>query len=103
MIELDQEPAYYMLLRQEVHRARHKSGVTVLVDTSTFYDTTQLNKLQDEAVKLDYHPLLLELATQLYTGPKAILAEQEMTPFFHVEHGVPAGCPQAPLLAKAVP
>ena len=39
---------------------------------------------------------------QLYCGPKAILAEQEMTPFFHVDHGVPAGCPQAPLLAKAV-
>ena len=25
-----------------------------------------------------------------------------MTPFFHVDQGVPAGCPQAPLLAKAV-
>ena len=72
------------------------------MDMSTFYDTIQLNKLQDEAVRLDYPPLLLELAMQLYTGPKAILAEQEMTPFFHVEHGVPAGCPQAPLLAKVV-
>ena len=39
---------------------------------------------------------------QLYTGPKAMPAEQEMTPFFHVEHGVCAGCPQAPLLAKVV-
>ena len=38
----------------------------------------------------------------LYTGPKAIVAEQEMTPFFTVQNGVPAGCPQAPLLAKAV-
>ena len=90
------------LLRQEVHKARRKSGVTVLMDMSTFYDTIQLNKLQEEAVKLDYPPLLLELAMQLYTGPKAILAEQEMTPFFHVDHGVPAGCPQAPLLAKVV-
>ena len=44
------------------------------------HDTIQLNKLQEEAIKLDYPPLLLELATQLYTGPKAILAEQEMTP-----------------------
>ena len=39
---------------------------------------------------------------QVYTGPKAIVAEQEMTPFFTVTNGVPAGCPQAPLLAKAV-
>ena len=45
---------------------------------------------------------MLEMATQVYTGPKAIVAEQEMTPFFHVDQGVPAGCPQAPLLAKAV-
>ena len=45
---------------------------------------------------------MLELAMQMYTGPKAIVAEQEMTPFFHVDQGVPAGCPQAPLLAKAI-
>ena len=68
------------------------------MDMSTFYDTINLACLQEEALKLDYPPLLLELAVQLYCGPKAILAEQEMTPFFHVDHGVPAGCPQAPLL-----
>ena len=90
------------LLRQEVHKARHKHGFTVLTDTSTFYDTIHLSRLQEEAVKLGYPVLLLELATQLYCGPKAILAEQEMTPFFHVDHGIPAGCPQAPMLAKVV-
>ena len=45
---------------------------------------------------------MLDMAMQVYTGPKAIVAEQEMTPFFHVDKGVPAGCPQAALLAKAV-
>ena len=25
-----------------------------------------------------------------------------MTPFFHVDNGIPAGCPQAPMLAKVV-
>lgn len=72
------------------------------MDTSTFYDTINLDCLQEEALKLQYPPLLLELAMQVYTGPKAIVAEQEMTPFFRVSSGVPAGCPQAPLLAKAV-
>ena len=90
------------LMRQEVHRARGFHGVTVLMDMSTFYDTIQLDRLQQEAIKLDYPPLLLELAMQLYTGPKAISAEQEFTPFFRVDRGIPAGCPQAPLLAKAV-
>ena len=90
------------LLRQEVTKARQQHGITVLMDMSTFYVTIKLEKLQEEASRLNYPPLLLELAMQLYSGPKAILAEQEMIPFFHVDNGVPAGCPQAPLLAKAV-
>ena len=90
------------LLRQEVHRANRRHGVTVLMDLSTFYDTIKLQQLQDQAIAINYPPLMLEMAMQLYTGPKAIIAEQEMTPFFHVDQGVPAGCPQAPLLAKAV-
>ena len=72
------------------------------MDMSTFYDTINLTRLQTEAIQLQYPPLLLEMATQVYTGPKAIVAEQEMTPVFKVQNGVPAGCPQAPLLAKAV-
>ena len=68
------------------------------MDMSTFYDTINLTRLQTEAIQLQYPPLLLEMAMQVYTGPKAIVAEQEMTPFFKVQNGVPAGCPQAPLL-----
>ena len=90
------------LLRQEVPRTNKRHGVTVLMDLSTFYDTIRLQQLQDQATAINYPPLMLEMAMQLYTGPKAIVAEQEMTPFFHVDQGVPAGCPQAPLLAKAV-
>ena len=69
-----------------------------LMDMSTFYDTINLTRLLTEALQLQYPPLLLEMAMQVYT----IVAEQEMTPFFKVQNGVPAGCPQAPLLAKAV-
>lgn len=90
------------LLRQEVHRANGRHGVTCLMDMPTFYDTIKLTRLQTEALRLQYPPLLLEMAMQVYTGPKAIVAEQEMTPFFKVTNGVPARCPQAPLLAKAV-
>ena len=82
------------LLRQEVQIDAES--------LSTFYDTIQLQSLQDQAMAINYPPLMLELAMQMYTGPKAIVAEQEMTPFFHVDQGVPAGCPQAPLLAKAI-
>ena len=85
------------LLRQEARKAHGRHSVTVLMDMSTFYDAIQLTRLQEEAM----NPLMLELAMQVYTGPKAILAEQELTAFFTVNQGIPAGCPQAPLLAKA--
>ena len=60
------------LLRQEVTKARKHHGVTVLMDMSTFYDTIHLARLQEEALKLEYPPLRLELAMQVYCGPKAI-------------------------------
>ena len=69
------------LLRQEVHRANRRHGVTVLMDLSTFYDTIKLQQLQDQAIAINYPPHMLEMAMQLYTGPKAIVAEQEMTPW----------------------
>ena len=62
------------LLRQEVRKANGCHGVTCLMDMSTFYDTINLTRLQQEALQLDYPPLMLELAMQLYTGPKAIVA-----------------------------
>ena len=64
------------------------------------YDTLDLQQLQQTAQDLQYPPLALEFAMQVNTGHKAILAEGELSPWFHVTAGVAAGCPQAPLLAK---
>ena len=88
------------LLRQETAKSLKKHGITVLLDMSTFYDTLDLQQLQQTAQDLQYPPLALEFATQVYTGHKAILAEGELSPWFHVTTGVVAGCPEAPLLAK---
>ena len=62
---------------------------------STFYDTLDLQQLQQTAQDLQYPRVC-----HVYTGHKAILAEGELSPWFHVTTGVAAGCPQAPLLAK---
>ena len=89
------------LLRQEVYRANGQHGVTVLMDMSTFYH----HPAGPPPRAGTGTPVPTNHAgdgNAVYTGPKAIVAEQEMTPFFHVTKGVPAGCPQAPLLAKAV-
>ena len=85
------------LLRQEVQRTNGRHGITCLMDMSTFYDTISLTRLQQEAQQLNYPPLLLEMAMQLYTGPKAIVAEQEMTPFFHAQKlcRICHSCPQS--------
>ena len=39
------------LLRREVHRANGCHGVTCLMDMSTFYDTINLTRLQQEALQ----------------------------------------------------
>ena len=44
------------LLRQEVHRANGRHGVTCLMDMSTFYDTINLTRLQTEALRLQKWP-----------------------------------------------
>ena len=89
------------LLRQEVNKARAKHGITVLLDMSTFYDCIDLPTLAVVAHELQYPALPLWFALQLCTGPKAIQAEAELSEFFFTQKGVAAGCPQAPLLAKA--
>ena len=52
----------HVALERLVTKARKQHGITVLMDMSTFYDTIHLARLQEEALKLDYPPLLLELA-----------------------------------------
>lgn len=49
-----------------------------------------LQQAQDQVAKL-------ELAMRLHTGPKVIVAEEEMAPFLYVDKGVAASCPQATL------
>ena len=88
------------LLRQESNKTLAKHGITVLLDMSTFYDTIDLTRLQQVAQTLQYPTIALEFAMQVYTGPKAVLADAELSQWFHVARGMAAGCPQAPLLAK---
>ena len=62
--------ALEQLLRQEVTKARKQHGMTVLVDMSTFYDTINLARLQEEALKLQYPPLMLERPCSFTAVPK---------------------------------
>ena len=95
-----QEPQQTTCRSGTADEASNHKIFTVLLDMSTFYDTIDLQLLQQTAQDLSYPPLALEFAMQVYTGPKAILAEAELSIWFHVTRGVAASCPQAPLLAK---
>lgn len=70
---------------QEVNKARGTHGITVLMDMSTFYDCIDLRTLATAAQELNYPALPLWFALQLYTGPKAIQAEAELSEFFYTQ------------------
>ena len=62
------------------------------MDMSTFYDTINLQRLQTEALNLQYPSLMLEMALQVYHGPKAIVAAlqpwQQAHPNIHLSSWV---------------
>ena len=88
------------LLRQESNKTLGKHGVTILLDMSTFYDTIDLNTLQQVAQSLNSCPGPRVRHAGLHRT-KAVIADAELSHWFHVTKGMAAGCPQAPLLAKA--
>ena len=91
------------LLRQETAKSLERHGVTVLLDMSTFYDTLDLQKLQQTAQDLNYPPLALEFAMQVYTGHKAILAEGELPCDNRSCSGLPTGATAGQDLPPAHP
>lgn len=58
------------LMRKEITtKATNKHGIMALMDTSTFYDTISLERLQ-QALHLAYPPLALELAIHFTPGQR---------------------------------
>ena len=72
------------LLRQEVHRANHQHGITCLMDMSTFYDTINLTRLQQEALQLAYPPFrAIHQLLQAWPQDQLPALEQAWTATYH--------------------
>ena len=90
------------MLKAEIGKHHGIHTVTCLADLTCFYDTVQLDHLIEPARVLQYPPLHLKLALDLYTGPRLIQAEGIAGHPKYYQNGILQGCPQAPAIAKLV-
>ena len=90
------------MLKAEIGKHQGIHTVTCLADLTCFYDTVQLDHLIEPARELNYPPLHLKLALDLYTGPRLMQAEGIAGSPKHYQKGILQGCPQAPVIAKLV-
>ena len=88
------------LVKSEISKSLGRHHVTLLCDMSNFYDKISLATLPDAALQLEYPPLPLLFALQVYGGKRILTAEGQASNPRFCSHGICAGCPQAPLLAK---
>ena len=90
------------MLKAEIGKHQGIHTVTCLADLTCFYDTVQLDHLIEPATNLNYPPLHLKLALDLYSGPRLIQAEGIAGSPKYYQNGILQGCPQAPAIAKLV-
>ena len=88
------------LLRSEVFTAQKKFAVSVLCDLSFFYDRISLVKLSERWSTVQYPPTHEALATLMYQGSRYLEGEAVITGPMYATHGILAGDPQAPQVAK---
>ena len=90
------------MLKSEIRKHQGVHTVTCLADLSCFYDTVNLDSILEPAAELNYPPVHLKLALDLYSGPRLIQAEGIAGDPKHYSHGILQGCPQAPAISKLV-
>ena len=90
------------MLKAEIRKHQGIHTVTCLADLSCFYDTVNLDHIIEPAADLNYPPVHLKLALDLYRGPRLIQAEGIAGNPTHYAKGILQGCPQAPAISKLI-
>ena len=90
------------MMKAEIGKHQGIYTVSCLADLTCFYDTVTLDHLIEPALDLQYPPLHLKLALDLYTGPRLLQAEGISGAPKHYQKGILQGCPQTPAIAKLV-
>ncbi|CAE7466241.1 unnamed protein product, partial [Symbiodinium natans] len=88
------------LLRNEVAKTNGVHVVSLFVDLESFFDTIQFQQLIRAATALQYPPLILKMALEVYMGARYLVADGVLSAGIRATNGVQAGCPAAPSLAK---
>ena len=88
------------LLRNEVAKTNGVHVVSLFVDLESFFDTIQFQQLIMAATALQYPPLILKMALEVYMGARYLVADGVLSAGIRATNGVQAGCPAAPSLAK---
>ncbi|CAE7471247.1 unnamed protein product [Symbiodinium natans] len=88
------------LLRNEVAKTNGVHVVSLFVDLESFFDTIQFQQLIAAATDLQYPPLILKMALEVYMGARYLAADGVLSAGIRATNGVQAGCPAAPSLAK---
>ncbi|CAE7193494.1 unnamed protein product [Symbiodinium natans] len=88
------------LLRNEVAKTNGVHVVSLFVDLESFFDTIQFQQLITAATALQYPPLILKMALEVYMGARYLVADGVLSAGIRATNGVQAGCPAAPSLAK---
>ena len=94
------DPALARLIRAEDHKFRGQTLILLFCDLEGFYDVVSHERLAQQGAALGFPSLLLELAIQLYEGPRCLYGEGVASPSIWPQRGMLQGCPLAPTLAK---
>ena len=94
------DPAMARLIRAEDHKFRGHTFITLFCDLERFYDVVSHERLAQQGMRLGFPSLILELAIQVYEGPRCLCGEGVASPSIWPKKGMLQGCPCAPTLAK---
>ena len=72
----------------------------MFLDIQGFYDSVVWSSVVESGLLLEFPPLVLELALQLYTGERLLSAENSVSPGIFPSVGLLQGCPVAPVVSK---
>ena len=69
------DPALAHLIRAEGHKFRGQTFIALFCDLEAFYDVVSHEHLAQQGILLGFPSLMLELAIQLYEGPRYLYGE----------------------------
>ena len=88
------------LMSKEHARVQGVHAITLFVAIARFYESVSWQRLITQGLKMDFPAVILDLAIELYKGPRILMGEGLPSPSIFPGRGMIQGCPFAPTLAQ---